>query len=167
MSDVVDVLVAPVRSGLADQPMRARLLELIHAQPGIHASKLARESGGPWGTVQYHLSLLGRGELVQSVDTGRERCFFPADTEPRRARLLALLNQGRRPEIARFIQEKPGSRQVDICEALDVSRKTFRSSVVPLVGAGLINERRGLQSNRYFPADAIGGLPPHASVTLL
>ncbi|MEK6985152.1 MAG: winged helix-turn-helix transcriptional regulator [Candidatus Thermoplasmatota archaeon] len=148
------------RPGLAEQPMRARLLSLITENPGIHASRLARESGGPWGTVQYHLSLLGKGDLVQSVDTGRERRFFPASTEPRWARLLALLNQGRRPELARYIQANPGLRQVDICDALGVSRKTFRASIGPLVEEGLVHERKGLQTNRYFPepglAEAMG-----------
>ena len=177
MPDLVEgnVSMAGLPAGLADQPMRARLLAIIQEHPGIHASRLCREAGGPWGTVQYHLSLLGRGELVQSVDTGRERRFFPAGTEPRRARLLAILNQGRRPEIARFIQKNPGQRQVDICDALDVSRKTFRSSVGPLVEEGLIHERKGLQTNRYFPEpglpdalshvdgpveDAVAALPP-------
>src|ERR1051325_7561984 len=146
--------------------MRARLLSLIAERPGIHASQICRESGQPWGTVQYHLSLLHRGELVTSVDTGRERRFFPPGMEPQRARLLALLNQGRRPEIARFIQENPGARQVDICDALAVSRKTFRNSIEPLVKAGLVHERKGLQTNRYFPESGLlGALSGDAAAT--
>lgn len=142
-------------STLADQPIRRRLLEIIAANPGIHASKLCRDAGGPWGTVQYHLSLLNKGQMVRAVDAGRERRFFPNGMDPTRARLMAILRQGRRPEIVQFIRSHPGSRQVDICDALDVSRKTFRASVQPLMQEGLVQERRGLQSNRYFPLDGL------------
>ena len=140
---------------LLQQPLRRRLLDMIAEQPGIHASQLCRSAGEPWGTVQYHLSLLHKGEMVTSVEAGRERRFFPSEIDPRKARLLALLHQGRRSEIASFIRDHPGSRQVDICDALDVSRKTFRSSVEPMVEEGLVNERRSLQDNRYFAQDGL------------
>ncbi len=136
---------------LAEQPMRRRLLALIDSHPGIHASELCRSAGEPWGTVQYHLALLHKGELVTAVAAGRERRFFPTEVEPHKAKLLALLHQGRRSEVVRFIQSNPGSRQVDVCDALRMSRKTFRASVLPLVQEQLVQERRGLQSNRYFP----------------
>src|SRR5687768_12298124 len=144
-------------SRLLEQPMRRRLLSLIASHPGIHASELCREAGEPWGTVQYHLSLLHKGAMVTAIDSGRERRFFPSETDPAKARLLALLTQGRRPEIAVFIRANPGSRQVDVCDALGISRKTFRSSVSPMMKEGLVAERRGLQSNRYFP---LAGLEP-------
>ncbi len=140
---------------LLEQPLRRRLLDMIAEQPGIHASQLCRSAGEPWGTVQYHLSLLHKGEMVTSVEAGRERRFFPSAVDPAKARLLALLHQGRRSEIAAFIRDHPGSRQVDICDALDVSRKTFRSSVEPMVEEGLVHERRSLQDNRYFPQDGL------------
>lgn len=144
-----------------DQPLRRRLLDLIESRPGIHASELCRTAGHPWGTVQYHLSLLHRSEMVTSVEAGRERHFFPTTVDPERARILAILNQGRRPEIAQYIKTHPGARQVDICGAIDVSRKTFRSSIVPLVASGLVHERRGLQENRYFPLHSLEAyLPP-------
>jgi len=36
-----------------------------------------------------------------------------------------------------------------------VSRKTFRSSIRPLVEEGLVVERKGLQTNRYFPGETL------------
>lgn len=148
----------PDRNDLLDQPMRRRLVDLIASRPGIHASELCREAGEPWGTVQYHLSLLHKGELVRAVEAGRERRFFPSGIDPGRARLLALMNQGRRPEVAQFIREHPGTRQVDVCDALDLSRKTFRNSVAPLVAENLVQEKRGLQNNRYFPLEGLAQL---------
>lgn len=140
---------------LLRQPMRKQLVELIRDKPGIHASEIAREVEQPWGTVQYHLRLLRQADLVNTVDAGRERRFFPSGMDDTKARLLSMLHQGRRPDITRYIRENPGSRQVDICDALDVSRKTFRSSVRPLVDEGLVRERRGLHSHRYFPATGL------------
>lgn len=148
----------PEQDRLLEQPMRRRLVDLIASRPGIHASELCREAGEPWGTVQYHLSLLHKGDLVHAVEAGRERRFFPSGMDPARARLLALMNQGRRPEVAQYIRDHPGTRQVDVCDALDVSRKTFRHSVQPLVAENLIQEKRGLQNNRYFPLDGLSSL---------
>lgn len=128
---------------------------MITRRPGIHASELAREVEEPWGTVQYHLALLRKAELVNAVESGRERRFFPDDVDPAKARLLGLLHHGRRPDITRFIAEHPGARQVDICKALGVSRKTFRASIAPLVEQGLVEEQRGLHSHRYFGGDGL------------
>lgn len=143
---------------IAKQPVRQRLLGLIDQEPGIHASQLCREVGESWGTVQYHLGLLRKAQMVRSVSAGRERQFYPPSVQPEHVRMLALLRQGRREEIAHFIHANPGARQVDICRGLRVSRKTFRASIVPLMEEGLLRERKGLQTNRYFPGDALGGL---------
>ncbi|MGB1586687.1 MAG: winged helix-turn-helix transcriptional regulator [Thermoplasmatota archaeon] len=142
---------------LLEQPVRRRLWDIIRNRPGIHASQLCRESGEAWGTVQYHLGLLRKVEMVTSVESGRERRFFPPGMDPERARLMSLLEQGRREEIARFILDNPGQRQVDVCTSVSVSRKTFRASVQPLVEAGLIEERKGVQTNRYYPVDELEG----------
>lgn len=142
-------------SRLAEQPVRKRLLGLIDQRPGIHASELAREMDESWGTVQYHLSLLRQADLVTTVEVGRECRFFNDGMDPSKARLLGLFHQGRRSEIAEFIHAHPGSRQVDICNALGVSRKTFRSSIRPLIEEGLVDEQRGLHANRYFAQDAL------------
>lgn len=164
--------------GLLEQPLRRRIYHLIQHRPGIHASELCRESGEAWGTVQYHLTLLRKGSLVTSLEAGRERRFFAPDVEPQKARLLAVLNQGRRHEIVQFIRSNPGIRQVDVCEAVDVSRKTFRASIRPLVERGLVVERKGLQNNRYYihealeqaladvPAEVPAGLPAADGLSL-
>lgn len=136
---------------LPRQPLRQRVMGLIRREPGIHASQICRETGQPWSTVQYHLRLLQQTEMVTSVDTGRERGFFPDDIDAEKANLVMLLREGRKEAIARLIQAQPGIRQVDICRAAPVSRKAFRRSVDSLIEAGLVAEHRGLQTNRYFP----------------
>jgi predicted transcriptional regulator len=141
---------------LLEQPLRRRLLDIIHDRPGVHASELCRQSGEPWGTVQYHLGLLRKTSLVTALEAGRERRLFPMGMDPARARLVSLLSHGRRGEIAHYIREHPGSRQVDICDAVDVTRKTFRLAVRPLVDEHLVAERRGLQSTRYYPEPSLG-----------
>jgi predicted transcriptional regulator len=151
--------------GLAEQPLRARLLQMIEQKPGMHASGLQRETGEPWGTVQYHLSLLEKAELVAAVDTGRERHFFPPGMDTRRTKLVAMLGHGRRGDVARFIREHPGARQVDVCQGVDMSRKTFRASIGELVAEGLIEERLGVQSNRYYPGSELDSLLPRADAT--
>ena len=147
------------RDDLLEQPLRRRIYGIIQRHPGIHASELCRESGEAWGTVQYHLQLLRKGDLVQSLEAGRERRFFPPDIDPEEAHVVSVLNQGRRHEIFDCIRENPGIRQVDVCNAVAVSRKTFRSSIRALVDEGLIQERKGLQTNRYFAIAEPPALP--------
>lgn len=142
--------IAQVLGPLDEQPVRRRLLGLIRMQPGIHASELARGMDESWGTVQYHLNLLRKADLVQSVEAGRERRFFPEGVDESKMRMMTVLTQGRRNEIAQFIHNHPGARQVDICNALDVSRKTFRNSIKAMVEEGLVHEQKGLHNNRYF-----------------
>jgi predicted transcriptional regulator len=147
--------VAAPGDDLLEQPLRRRIYQLIKGSPGIHASELCRESGEAWGTVQYHLGLLRKGNMVTTVEAGRERRFFPPDMDADRARLVAILNQGRRQEIVDFIAANPGIRQVDVCQSVAVSRKTFRAAIKPLVEEGLVVERKGLQTNRYFPGQSL------------
>lgn len=133
---------------------------MIEENPGLHASGLQREAGEPWGTVQYHLSLLEKAELVSTVDTGRERHFFPLGTDARRAKLVAMLGHGRTRDVALHIREHPGARQVDVCQATSMSRKTFRASIASLVGEGLVDERLGAQSSRYYPNETLDAILP-------
>ncbi len=136
---------------LLRQPVRRRLLDIISDQPGIHASELCRQADESWGSVQYHLSLLRRASLIKSVTSGRERRFFSSTLDNGLARRLALVRQGRRYEIADFIQQNPGCRQVDVCEALGVSRKTFRAAIDSLANEELVVERKGQRNNLYYP----------------
>ncbi len=136
---------------LLRQPVRRRLLDIISDQPGIHASELCRQADESWGSVQYHLSLLRRASLIKSVTSGRERRFFSSSLDSGLARRLALVRQGRRYEIADFIQQNPGCRQVDVCEALNVSRKTFRAAIDSLADEKLVVERKGQRNNLYYP----------------
>lgn len=145
-------------SDLLGQPMRRRLVDLISRRPGMHASELCREAGEPWGTIQYHLSLLHKGELVQSFEAGRERRFFASGIDPNRARLLALLNHGHRPELSQYIRDHPGARQVDVCDALDITRKSFRQAVRPMIAENLVQQRRTLQDSRYYPLEGLHSL---------
>jgi predicted transcriptional regulator len=140
---------------LLRQPVRRHLMGLIRRRPGIHASEICRESGEAWGTVQYHLSLLKTGELIQTVEAGRALRFFPQGEVDEVDRLTLIVGQGRRTDIAQYIRDNPGIRQVDVCNAVGVSRKTLRASVAVMMQAGLISERKGLQSNRYFPEAAL------------
>ncbi len=138
---------------LLRQPVRRRLLDIIADQPGIHASELCRQADESWGSVQYHLSLLRRASLIKSVTSGRERRFFTSSLDSGLARRLALVRQGRRYEIADFIQQNPGCRQVDVCDALGVSRKTFRAAIDSLAEEKLVIERKGQRNNLYYPQE--------------
>ncbi len=156
--NVLALLLQVSGDALLDQPVRKRLMGLIRRSPGIHASEICRETGEAWGTVQYHLSLLQNNEMVMSMEIGRTKRFYSPDAAGSRMEMIGMLSHGRRAEIARFILDNPGLRQVDVCKAVAVSRKTFRSSMAGLVDAGLVAEHKGLQTNRYFPDEALAPL---------
>lgn len=137
------------------QPVRQRLMGIIRRRPGLAATELRREVGEAWGTVQYHLALLQESHMVTTVEAGRGRLFFADGVDPQRARLIGALHQGRRQEIAHFIRDHPGVRQVDLCHAVSVSRKTLRASISALVEAGLVLEHKSLRENRYFAQEPL------------
>ncbi|MEM1516950.1 MAG: helix-turn-helix domain-containing protein [Thermofilum sp.] len=59
---------------------RVKILEYLRANPGATMRRISREAGVSLGEVQWHLSILERLGLVQSVKIGKYSCYFLTGT---------------------------------------------------------------------------------------
>lgn len=99
-------------------PARARILERLRAQPGIHLSALAEDLAVHAKTLRHHVRVLARGGHVRILREGRTMRLFPMDVKPTaapdpsltRRRALALLRAGAartRSDLARALDVTP------------------------------------------------------------
>lgn len=63
---------------LLHHPQRARLHELVLAEPGIHQRELHRRLGGAWGPFAFHLRMLAKAGHVRVVKQGAYTLVVPA-----------------------------------------------------------------------------------------
>lgn len=127
---------------------RQRILDLVTRNPGATKSQICRELNLGWGTVSHHLAVLRRQEVLTSYAVGKEVRVFAAAIGDRQARYLAVLGDGPAAGIVAELRDNPGSRLVDLCEALGVSRKVIRRHLTVLGGEGIL-VRSGEARPRY------------------
>jgi predicted transcriptional regulator len=139
----------------AAKSSRERLLDLIRSQPGLHKSALCQETGLAWGTVDYHLRLLRRGNLVSQHVDGRTTRVFPADLRHRQSLLAALADEPA-ARIAAAVHQAP-QRAGALSDRLGLSPKVVRRHLARLLREGLL-VREGDHRPLYRVADDAHGL---------
>lgn len=127
---------------------RQRILDVVMRNPGATKSEICRELNLGWGTVSHHLVVLRRQELLTSYAVGKEVRVFAAAIGDRHARYLAVLGDGAAAGIVDELRDNPGSRLVDLSQALGVSRKVIRRHLTILGGEGIL-VRSGEGRPRY------------------
>lgn len=103
-----------------DHPTRRRMVDLVRAQPGIHARELHRLIGGSWTPLRFHLRMLEQHRHLKVVSDGRYHTVFPSDappttviTHPIQRRLHEMLPADGASVDVRELQESLGiSRQL-------------------------------------------------------
>lgn len=125
-----------VQRSPAANSSRERLLALIRDRPGLHKSALCHETGLAWGTVDYHLRLLERGNLVSRHSVGRTTRLFPAGLRERQS-VLATLADHAAARILAAVREAP-QRMGSLSDHLGLSPKVVRRHVARLLHEGLL-----------------------------
>jgi predicted transcriptional regulator len=147
--------VSPERDG---ELTRARILAHIEGDPGVHKSALCRELGLGWGTVCYHVRVLGESGHINAFTHGREVFLFPGRVAEQQMRWIAALREDVGKHILDELGQQPGSRLKDLSESLGRSRKVIRRHLTLLDEAGLV-DRRGQHQARYSLPDPGDELP--------
>lgn len=124
------------RGDVLAHPLRARILEVVRAQPGIQQERLQESLGLPWGTFRYHLHVLRRNRLVRVEPHGRYRLVHLADAacDPR-ARLAA---QGKALAVYEWLAANPGASAGDAARALGLARQLVGHHLTALERSGLV-----------------------------
>ncbi|HVL86499.1 MAG TPA: helix-turn-helix domain-containing protein [Candidatus Thermoplasmatota archaeon] len=129
------------REAVAQQEMRARVLELVGETPAARASPIARALGVHPTTVAYHLRTLERHGFVVAKATPRGRVYFAAGaadsaTTMDQAQAAALGDST--VEFARFVGDRRGITQVQAARELGLAPSTVCERVGTLRRIGWI-----------------------------
>jgi DNA-binding transcriptional ArsR family regulator len=128
---------------LLAHPTRARLMELIQAEPGVHFQDLARKAGLANGTAVHHLRKLDAAGLVAARPLGRYTCYFPGASPTATALEQApvLRSPGARLVFG-TIQDRPGLSGLEIASRVGLGASTVNYHVQRLVEVGLVSSVR-------------------------
>ncbi len=115
-------LLTYTREALLENPMRARLLQAVEANPGVHFNQLVKDLELGRGQAEHHLRALEKARLVSRHIAGGYACYF---ADPQAARDLKDVVNVLKAEPARrvlqHILENPGTRPADVARAQGMS----------------------------------------------
>lgn len=141
---LVKFLVLPLytrltRARLLDHPVRARLLERIRAEPGVHRQDLVGFARCGDGATRHHLRQLAKHRLVVEVETpGFARYFAAGALPPALARDEAVLRDGSHRRVYDLYVTQPGLSLREAGARLDMSAPSVFRAKRALTKAGLL-----------------------------
>lgn len=120
-----------------DNRIRADVLALIEAEPGIHVRELRRRLKRAHGTIIHHLRMLVRNNLVAARAANGRTCYFPvAIDDAQRDRVLVTSDH--RMAFLRLVAERPNTSLSELARALGLRRQTIHESTKRMQRDGLI-----------------------------
>jgi DNA-binding MarR family transcriptional regulator len=136
-------------------PTQRTILEFITTHPGVHLREICRALGLAMGDVQYHVARLERDHRITSARRGLYRFFYPANLFGERQRaVLSILSMDTPRELLLLIIEHPGSSQVSLAAATELSQPTVSWHLKRLVELGIVGRQ---QEGRVVKYNVEGG----------
>ncbi len=117
--------------------IRAEIMDLLWAVPGLTEAELASELGIPRSTVRWHLFVLESRGLLATRRVGRRVVYFPPGREAEALRNSAARKRGNR-EIVRLLKEEPGLTAEEIARKLGASLGSVERRLRELQAAGVV-----------------------------
>lgn len=152
------------RGELLDHPARAKLVQIVESQPGIHFHDLAMKAELANGTAVHHLRKLSDSGHLSVRRSGRYTCYFPGGrVDPHAAAAAPLLKSDGAKQILEAVRNKPGMSNLELAQATGLQPSTVNYHVQRLSAAGLVAALRDGRNVRLHPGIRAGGDPPAAS----
>ncbi|MHB8632594.1 MAG: thrombospondin type 3 repeat-containing protein [Thermoplasmatota archaeon] len=139
---------------LLQNAVRARLVGLIEAQPGIHYMELVRELKLGSGVVHYHIGVLRSGGLIKEQHAGRHLCFYGAGAKPPSTSVGIPGGSQRAVDLLDFATRYPGASLAAAAHAIGAPRTKVSYHARRLEEAGLVRIERKGRNTRLFPNGA-------------
>ena len=152
------------RGELLDHPARARLVQIVEAEPGIHFHDLAAKAELANGTAVHHLRKLSDSGHINVRRSGRYTCYFPGGrVDPGQAAAAPLLKSDGAKQVLDAIKGRPGMSNLEVAQATGLQPSTVNYHVQRLSQAGLVAALRDGRMVRLHPGvriGSVGGEPP-------
>ncbi|AIF70315.1 hypothetical protein PAP_09700 [Palaeococcus pacificus DY20341] len=124
---------------------REHILQYIKENPGITFRRLVEDLNLGIGTVQYHLSVLEKENLIISKKIGGKRYIFPKEFEKEYEPLIRAISTSTQRKILLLLSEGK-KNQSEIASLLKLSQATVNYHMNQLEELNLIKKnRRGRQ----------------------
>lgn len=130
-------------SALLDHPTRRRIVDAVHAQPGIHFQQLVRTVDSGQGATEHHVrKLVAAGLLVRKAGPGFTCYFAPGQRALHAAAPVLKADAARR--LLNVVREQPGLQGGQVAVQLGLDPSTVSHHAKRLEEAGLLSmERQG------------------------
>lgn len=140
------------RGELLDHPARAKLVQIVESQPGIHFHDLAQKAELANGTAVHHLRKLSDSGHLSVRRSGRYTCYFPGGrVDPGAAAAAPLLKSEGAKQVLDAVRAKPGMSNLELAQATGLQPSTVNYHVQRLSQAGLLAALRDGRSVRLHP----------------
>lgn len=129
---------------LPDQVTRAKIIEYIGANPGVHFSKMKKDLGLQNGNATYHLRLLEKRGFLRSINERNHRRFYPYGYK-----IPDVILSETEKEIVMRLKSNPKITQTDLAKSMDLNQSTISYHIDKLTDKQVVLGKgiRGWQVN--------------------
>lgn len=124
-------------SRVLTSPVRARLVEVVREQPGIHVRGLMREADITWGRLLYHLDVLVRARHIALRRAGRYLLVYPVGGAPAEDEVMPPQHPIAQ-DVVDAVQQEGRIRARDLQRRFGVSRQRLSYHVKKLEAEGKV-----------------------------
>lgn len=139
---------------LLGNPVRAKILAVLDAQPGLNKKQIARRLDLKVGDVEFHLHQLRRaGRLLLRRGRGHETlCFTPDNVHLwDQGTTRVFFGRGSSRPVADYLAHNAGASVPQVAEALDISVHSVRRHIRILEDCKLVQRTRTSLEFHYHP----------------
>lgn len=140
------------RNNVLELESRKKIYEIVRQYAGSHMREIQRISGMPFGMVSYHLSFLGKHNLIREEKDGNYVRYYPASLEKCDEKLLGLLRQRSVRTILLYIMGNEGCSHQQISEGVRLSPSTITWHLKKLTDHGIVRAEKRIKEKAYFLA---------------
>jgi len=124
---------------------RRTILQYLIENPFTHLRELARETGIPVGTADWHLKILKQAKIIAVFEGGNKYCYYPHGwIEEEDLQCLSTLHERTSKAIISLVKKESGISQTEIAGKMGTYQQYVQPHMVRLQECGfLISKREG------------------------
>jgi predicted transcriptional regulator len=137
------------RAPVLELESRRKIYEVVRKNAGGHMREIQRVAGMSFGVVSYHLSYLGKYNLIKEEKDGTYVRYYPVTIDINDKKLLALLRQRSVRTILLFIVVHEGCSHQEISAGVSLSPSTTTWHLKKLTDSGIIVSEKKIKVKAY------------------
>jgi len=142
------------RLALLLHPFRRDLYQILCENPGTYLLELVDLLESPLGTLTWHLRILEREGLVNSIKFAGKRLYYPKMLRSEEAEMAYLtLRSDTARKVFAFVVNNSGCYQEQMAENLGVHHDTIRWHISRMQDVGLVRVEKSGRKKKHYLAE--------------